>query len=283
MLVPTSTVEVSSKELFTRLPWRWPHAITHKSPPTGRHTITTSSCEDAHGHRPVADTIIWLGAVPASGRFDSYHHEPRIPTIFSSSGFSESCQPFTTSSIPDFPQSNHITGLRRCRISNSPMLLVLPVPAITLQVRVNLHLQTNLPVRQSMTRLLGFLHSSHPTACPINVSSSASTSGDRRSSLSMQTEDESENDGYNGGIMIAARRLASLLHPPRESTEFSPPSIPSILGFGAPAKPNVHVTLKMGKRNSANFVGLVGGRMRIRCGCWEGREGEGDGGEEEGD
>ncbi|TDL16382.1 hypothetical protein BD410DRAFT_623545 [Rickenella mellea] len=59
----------------------------------------------------------------------------------------------------------------------------------------------------------------------------------------------------------------------------SPPSIPSIFGFSAPPKPNVHVTLKRGKRNSANFVGLVVGRMRIRYGCWEGRGGE-DGVEE---
>ncbi|TDL16619.1 hypothetical protein BD410DRAFT_616776 [Rickenella mellea] len=62
---------------------------------------------------------------------------------------------------------------------------------------------------------------------------------------------EKENGGYNGGIMMAARRLASLLHPPRESTELSPPSIPSIFGFGAAPKPKVDVTSKKQKRNSA--------------------------------
>ncbi|TDL19323.1 hypothetical protein BD410DRAFT_842224 [Rickenella mellea] len=104
MLVPTRAVEVSSTELVTRVPWRWLHAITHKSPPTGRCTIATSSCEDSHNHRPVADTIISLKLCRLQGASTP---TTTNPNHFSSSGFSESCQPFTTSSIPDFP---HVTS-----------------------------------------------------------------------------------------------------------------------------------------------------------------------------
>ncbi|TDL19339.1 hypothetical protein BD410DRAFT_792385 [Rickenella mellea] len=61
---------------------------------------------------------------------------------------------------------------------------------------------------------------------------------------------EKENGGYNGETMMAARRLASLLHALQQSAELSPPSIPSFFCFGE-RKQKVDVTSKREKHKSA--------------------------------
>ncbi|TDL16400.1 hypothetical protein BD410DRAFT_795418 [Rickenella mellea] len=89
-----------------------------------------------------------------------------------------------------------------------------------------------------------------PTEEPPRPCVERQDSWDLPTSSSTLSTHEKENGGYNGGTMMAARRLASLLHALQQSAELSPPSIPSCFCFGAP-KQKVEVTSKREKHKSA--------------------------------